>query len=77
MGVHVDQLDAATRKRLGVPGAKGHTRAKPSRAETGRPTPGTCGSCGDRLPGIRAFERHTKTTGCSRFELDLEKTSDG
>lgn len=77
MGVHVDQLDTATRKRLGLGGSKGRTRAKPSRAETGPPTPGTCQSCGERLPGIRAFEKHTKTTGCSRFELDLEATDAG
>ncbi len=74
--VHVDQLDAATRKRLGLPAGKGRSRAKPSRADgAGQPCPGTCAGalgCGAPWPTYSRWEKHKDLTGCGgRWSIDI------
>jgi hypothetical protein len=66
MTIHADQLDAATRKRLGLP----KHRSKPTRAGTGGPQRTTC-SCGEEFPTFTRAERHAHAEGHVRLEIDL------
>jgi hypothetical protein len=66
MTIHADQLDAATRKRLGIP----KHRSKPTRSGTGGPQRTSC-SCGEVFPTFPAAERHAHVEGHTRLSIDL------
>jgi hypothetical protein len=68
MTIHADQLDAATRKRLGLP----KHRSKPSRAGTGGPQHTTC-ECGAEFPAVSRAERHAHEAGHVRLSIDLHR----
>jgi hypothetical protein len=68
MTIHADQLDAATRDRLGLP----KHRSKPSRAGTGGPQRTTC-SCGRNFPTFPRAERHAHTEGHVRLSIELHR----
>ncbi len=76
MTVHADDLPAAVRERLGLPGKR--SKRKPSRKGTGlsEPSPGAC-SCGEHFPTAAKWEAHSRAEGAghSRFDLDLEALS--
>jgi hypothetical protein len=58
MAVPVDQLDAATRARLGLPANTGRAKPAPTKAGSGGWNL-TCSSCGYTPPGATAAGRHT------------------
>jgi hypothetical protein len=66
MSIHADHLDAATRKRLGLP----KHRAKPTRAGTGGPQRTTC-SCGEGFPTFDQAECHAHTEGHIRLSIEM------
>lgn len=75
--IDADQLDAATRKRLGFPG-KARKRPKPSRAGVGDagPCAGVC-QCGRRYERFTDWERHSKQSGHSRWDIDIPELTEG
>lgn len=77
MSVNADQLNAATRKRLGLTDSA-RTRPKPSRAGTGdsEPCPGRCG-CGEQFKTAAKWQRHSDKNGAGHtvWSIDLEAPS--
>lgn len=72
-GVPVDQLDAATRKRLGLPAKGGSTRRKGSRKEASGPgLPVVCWTCKEPADGDTAQEEHMAATGHLRYQALTE-----
>lgn len=75
-GVPIDQLDAATRKRLGLPSkgaVKGEGRRKGSRSEVKGPgLPVVCWTCKEPTDGETAQVRHMAETGHRRYQALTE-----
>lgn len=74
--VHADDLHAEVRRRLGLPGAKGRARERPSRAGQGdaQACPGRCvgrHGCGQSFPHYRAWEKHFDAGCRGRWAVDL------
>jgi hypothetical protein len=73
-GVNADDLPLTVeqRKALGIPAVPKtqRKRRKPSRAEAGPPTPGSCASC-EWTGTQRQHEKHHAETGHTRWEAEL------
>jgi len=69
-GVPVEQLDAATRQRLGLGGKSGRTRPPPSRSEEGVYLV-RCHSCAEELHSEGQVKKHMDATGHRRYENPL------
>lgn len=68
-GVPIDQLDAATRKKYGLPSKTGSTRKKGSRKEVAGPgLPVVCWACKEPCDGETAQTRHMAETGHHRYQ---------
>jgi hypothetical protein len=67
--IDIDQLDAATRKRLGLPSKATSTRKKGSRAEVPGPgLPVVCWACKEPADGETAQLKHMAATGHRRYQ---------
>lgn len=68
-GVPIDQLDAATRKRLNLPAKTASTRRKGSRKEIAGPgLPVVCWYCKEPCDGETAQVKHMAATGHLRYQ---------
>jgi hypothetical protein len=68
--IAADQLDPATRTRLGLPAARARKPA-PTKAGSGGFNL-TCSSCGFTPAGVTAADRHTATEGHHRWQYPAE-----
>jgi len=67
--ISIDQLDAATRKRLGLPSKTSSTRKKGSRKEVAGPgLPVICWTCKEPCDGETAQVEHMAATGHLRYQ---------
>jgi hypothetical protein len=69
--IPAEQLDAATRARLGLGGSAGRTKPKPSTAGSSGWNLACC-ACGHQPASQAAAARHTADSGHHTWELPLE-----
>lgn len=72
--LHAKDLDPATRKRLGIQGATGKSRAGRQAAKEDGGCPYLCVPCGLEFPtfgGVAGWEAHSKATGHSMGRMVL------
>jgi len=69
-GVPADQLDVATRKRLGITGSGRAPRT--TRREVGGAVHVVCHDCAAHFTTTASYERHCDQAGHHRFDIPLE-----